>query len=38
MLKRGQGKIVNIVDVAAERPWPQFLTLLCIQGRTGVID
>jgi NAD(P)-dependent dehydrogenase (short-subunit alcohol dehydrogenase family) len=25
MLKRGQGKIVNIVDVAAERPWPQFL-------------
>ena len=25
MLKRGQGKIVNIVDVAAERPWSQFL-------------
>ena len=25
MLKEGQGKIVNIVDVAAERPWPQFL-------------
>ena len=25
MLKQGQGKIVNIVDVAAERPWPQFL-------------
>ena len=25
MLKRGQGKIVNIEDVAAERPWPQFL-------------
>lgn len=25
MLKRGHGKIVNIVDVAAERPWPQFL-------------
>ena len=25
MLKGGQGKIVNIVDVAAERPWPQFL-------------
>ena len=25
MLKRGQGKIVNLVDVAAERPWPQFL-------------
>ena len=25
MLKRGQGKIVNIADVAAERPWPQFL-------------
>ena len=25
MLKKGQGKIVNIVDVAAERPWPQFL-------------
>ena len=25
MLKRGQGKIVNIADVAAERPLPQFL-------------
>ena len=25
MLKQGQGKIVNIADVAAERPWPQFL-------------
>ena len=25
MLRQGQGKIVNIVDVAAERPWPQFL-------------
>ena len=25
MIKQGQGKIVNIVDVAAERPWPQFL-------------
>ena len=25
MLKEGQGKIVNIVDVAAESPWPQFL-------------
>ena len=25
MLKRGHGKIVNIVDVAAARPWPQFL-------------
>ncbi len=25
MLSRGHGKIVNIVDVAAERPWPQFL-------------
>ena len=25
MLEQGQGKIVNIVDVAAERPWPQFL-------------
>jgi NAD(P)-dependent dehydrogenase (short-subunit alcohol dehydrogenase family) len=25
MVRRGEGKIVNIVDVAAERPWPQFL-------------
>ena len=25
MLKQGQGKIVNIADVAAERPWPEFL-------------
>lgn len=25
MTQRGLGKIINIVDVAAERPWPQYL-------------
>jgi NAD(P)-dependent dehydrogenase (short-subunit alcohol dehydrogenase family) len=25
MVERGQGKIINLVDVSAERPWPLFL-------------